>query len=113
MSNKTVNEEEDTDVFGTSCRRSDNSLSLDINSLSIDDEDEDGSENIDATDHYDDKGLYSLRSKPKLPRSQEATSQVVDGTKQDKEGRNIEFLQNDTDDNRSLSFNVPQFIGLT
>jgi hypothetical protein len=95
MSDKIVKEEDYVNVFGTSHRRS----MSDLSGLFIDDDD-DGNKNIDASDHYDDKGLYSVRSETKLPRSPDAASQVVDGN------------QNDTDDNISLSFNAPQFIGL-
>ena len=95
MSDKIVKEEEYVNVFGTSHRRS----MSDLSGLFIDDE-IDGNNNIDASDHYDDKGLYSVRSETKLPRIPDAASQVVDGK------------QNDTNDNISLSFNAPQFIGL-
>jgi hypothetical protein len=89
-------------------------LSSDISGLFIDeDDDEDGSENIDATDQYDDKGLYSVRSETKLPKSPDAASQCEDGKRQDKEEGKIKLLQqNDINDNKSLSSNVPQFIGL-
>ena len=96
MSDKIVKEEEYVNVFGTSHRRS----MSDLSGLFIDDDGNDGNENIDASDYYDDKGLYSVRSETKLPRIPDAASQVVDGK------------QNDTDDNISLSFNALQFIGL-
>jgi hypothetical protein len=114
MSDKIVKEEEYDNAFGTNRRRSYNSLSSDISGLFIDeDDDEDGSENIDATDQYDDKGLYSVRSETKLPKSPDAASQCEDGKRQDKEEGKIKLLQqNDINDNKSLSSNVPQFIGL-
>jgi hypothetical protein len=114
MSDKIVKEEEYDNVFGTNRRRSYNSLSSDISGLFIDEEDdEDGSENIDDTDQYDDRGLYSVRSETKLPTSPDAASQRLDGKRQDKEEGKIKLLQqNDINDNKSLSSNVPQFIGL-
>ena len=53
-------------MLGTSRRRSDKSVMSDLSELCDDDDDD---ENINATDHYDDKGLHSVRSETTFPTS--------------------------------------------
>jgi hypothetical protein len=58
-------------------------------------------EKINVDDHYEDKGVHSVKSETELPSSHDATSQDED-----------DLLQNDSDGNRSSKSNVTQFLGL-
>ena len=95
MSGNTFKEEEEEDnLIGTSHRWSDNATDH-YNNLKSD------LEKINVDDHYEDKGVHSVKSETELPSSHDATSQDED-----------DLLQNDSDGNRSSKSNVTQFLGL-
>jgi len=73
----------------------------DLSGLFDTDDVNDNDEKINVDDHYEDKGVHSVRSETELPSSHDATSQ---------DDKKIDLLQNDSDGNTKS--NVTQFLGL-